>query len=125
MSSRAAALATALVLLAALVLAACGDLESEGSGDDTRGELTEPTTATPGEPKPDLPTLPAGQVLIDGQLTGSLTEEVTDDFRSSAANTGLAIDVAATPAEVSESFGRLCAGEIDLVDTRGGSPTRS
>jgi len=105
----------AILALLAVGLSACGDLEN-GGGDDTRGELTEPTTATRGEPKPDLPTIPAGQVLIDGQLAGSLTEDVTEDFRDNASSTGLAIDVAATPADVAQSFGRLCAGEIDFVD---------
>lgn len=116
MSGRLAGPLLALVALLALSLAACGDLES-GGGDETRGELTEPTTTPRGEPKPDLPVRPAGQVLVDGQLAGSLTQDVTDAFRDDASTSGLAIDVAATPADVAESFGRLCAGEIDLVDT--------
>lgn len=109
--------AAAIVVLASLVLTACGDLESKGNGDNSRGELTEPTTTTRGEPKPDLPTLPAGQVSLDGQLVGSLTSAVTDDFRANASTTGLAVDVAATDADLGQSFGRLCSGEIDLVDT--------
>ncbi len=116
MSGRLAGPLLAFVALLAVSLAACGDLEDSG-GDDTRGQLTEPTTATRGEPKPDLPTIPAGQVLIDGQLSGSLTEDVTDDFRANATSSGLAIDVAPTSADVAQSFGRLCAGEIDFVDT--------
>ncbi len=109
----------ALLVLAALLLGACGDLENEGDGDNSRAELTNPNATTDGggQPKPELPALPAGQVLLDGQLAGSLTQQVTDDFRSSATSTGLAIDVAATDADLAESFGRLCAGEIDIVDT--------
>ena len=111
------AIAAAAVVLAALALSACGDLDAEGADDGSRGELTTPTTANGGQPKPDLPAPPAGQVLIDGQLAGSLTAQVTDEFRADAARRGLAIDVAATPADVAASFERLCAGEIDLVDT--------
>ena len=119
MSGRRTRLTLAALVLATLmlVLAACGDLEDEGSGDDTRGDLTEPTTSTNGEPKPDLPPLQAGQVLVDGQLTGSLTQDVTDDFRTNAADTGLAIDVAVTPTNESQGFADLCAGKIDIVDT--------
>jgi ABC-type phosphate transport system substrate-binding protein len=116
--TRARALVAATLLLLSLALAACGDLESEGDGDNSRGELTEPTTSTGrGVPEQDLPTLPAGQVLLEGQLAGSLTQQVTDDFRVDAGTSGLAVDVATTDADVAESFGRLCAGEIDLVDT--------
>ncbi len=81
------------VALLSLLLGACGDLGD--SGDGTSGEVTEPTTECSGEPKPDPP-LTCGQVQIEGQLAGSLTEQVTDDFRADATNTGLAVDVALT-----------------------------
>ncbi len=110
-------IAAAAVIGAALVLSACGDLEAEGADDGSRGELTTPTTANGGQPKPDLPAPPAGEVLIEGQIAGSLTTRVTDEFRVDAERRGLAIDVAATPADVAASFERLCDGEIDLVDT--------
>lgn len=107
------ALALAIALLA-LLLAACGDLGD--SGDGTSGEVTEPTTERSGEPKPDLPPLTAGQVRVDGQFAGSLTEQVTDDFRADATSSGLAVDVAPTATDEATAFASLCAGEIDLVD---------
>lgn len=115
---RRAHLAVAILILAALVLAACGDLEDAGDGDTSRGELTEPTVSTgKAAPKPDLPPLPSGQVQVEGGLAGSLTEDLTEDFRASAAGSGLAIDVATTPSEEGEAFSDLCDGTIDLVDT--------
>ncbi|MEZ5061499.1 MAG: substrate-binding domain-containing protein [Solirubrobacterales bacterium] len=115
MSSRRPLALAIVVALLALLLGACGDLGN--GGDETSGEVTEPTTERGGEPKPDLPPLPAGQVQIEGQLAGSLTEQVTDDFRADATNSGLAIDVTPTATDEASAFASLCAGEIDFVDT--------
>lgn len=103
-------------VLSAALLAACGDLESDGGGDPSRGELTAGVTISADEPRPQLPTPQFGQVLVDGQLTGSLTTQLTDAFRGSATRNGLAVSVAATQSDESEAFAGLCEGRLDVVD---------
>lgn len=112
-SGIAAALA---VLLLSLALAACGDLEDEGEGNNTRGELTEATTTTPNEPRPDLPPPPSGVVQIDGQLDGSLTDAALLGFGRQASRSGLAITTDAARTDETSGFAALCSGETDLVD---------
>lgn len=60
-----------------------------------------------------LPTSPAGTVTIDGETEGSLTTELTSELVRSG--TGTTVDVGHGGED--QAFGRLCAGEIDVVDS--------
>lgn len=111
--------AAGLPLLAALALAACGDLESGGEGGDTsRGELTENTTSeeqAATTPARDLPPRPDGVVEVEGDISGSVAEEVDARFDSFRNRSGLAIEAVTTDTDENTGFSDLCEGEIDIV----------
>lgn len=102
------------VLLSALALAACGDLDS-GEAGGGRGELTQGTTTTAARPSRDLPPRPQGVAEIEGQIDGSLTEEVVRRFPAHAERTGLAVRVESAETDEDRGFEALCAGETDIV----------
>lgn len=106
----------AAVLAASVALVACGDLESEGGGDNERGDLTTGETTTSGEPRPELPARPAGVVGIEGAIDGSLTDAVRLEFGEQASQRGLAITTDAVRTDETAGLQALCSGETDLVD---------
>lgn len=116
MRARSGIVTALAVLLLSLLLAACGDLEDEGEGNNSRGELTEGTTTTPNEPKPELPPRPSGIVQIDGQLDGSLTDAALLGFGREASRSGSAVTTNAARSDEASGFATLCSGETDLVD---------
>lgn len=116
MSGRRRSSVAMLALLAATVLAACGDLESGGGGgDESRGELTDGTTTTPTRPARDLPPRPDGVVQIEGQVNGSITDEVVARFPDYTARSGLAVRAVATDTDEEPGFAALCEGRIDIA----------
>lgn len=108
--------AAVAILIAAIGLVACGDLEAEGEGNNDRGDLTTGETTTSGEPQAQLPGRPAGLVSIDGAIDGSLTDAVRLAFGEQASQRGLAITTEATRTDETAGFQALCRGETDLVD---------
>jgi len=109
--------AAAAVALATLTLAACGDLEDEGSGDNARGDLTQGTTSTTNEPARQLPPPPPGVVRIDGAVEGSLTEAALLKFVNKAGDSGLAVTTDVSRTDETAGFQALCDGLTDLVDS--------
>ena len=112
--------AAALAALVAVAFAACGDLETSGDSSTGAGALTEGTSTTAaGDAKPqqDLPDATTGVVRVDGALDGSLTDDAIVRFGNEATQSGLAVTVDAGRSGESEAFTRLCAGEIDMVDS--------
>lgn len=105
-------------VLATALLAACSsdqpdgtDLVAEAQEVQYRNEMAQQQAIA--RRAQDLPVRPAGTVAIDGATDGSLSSSLTSDFIRNGTST--AIDTADNGED--QAFRRLCAGEVDLVDS--------
>ncbi|MEI5675425.1 MULTISPECIES: substrate-binding domain-containing protein [unclassified Nocardioides] len=106
------------LLLAAGLLTSCSS--DEGDGTDLVAQAQEVQYRTELAQQQEierraanLPTRPAGTVVIDGNTDSSLTRDLTSAYV--ADGTVTTVDVGHSGED--EAFQRLCAGEIDLVDS--------
>lgn len=106
------------LLLAAGLLTACSSDEPEGTDlvaqaqeVQYRNELAQQQEIA--RRAANLPSIPAGTVVVDGETEHSLTTELTSELVRSG--TGTSVDVGHSGQD--QAFQRLCAGEVDLVDS--------
>lgn len=107
----------ALLLVGGLALSACSD-ETPEANDTVAQQEAQRYRANTDEQElinkrnADLPSRPGGVVEVEG-ASGSLTERARQTFEFSGSPT----DVNFTETSEDRAFQRLCAGEIDLVDS--------
>jgi ABC-type phosphate transport system substrate-binding protein len=106
------------LLLAAGLLSSCSsdepedtDLVAQAQEVQYRNDLAEQQEID--RRAASLPASPAGTVTIDGETDHSLTTELTSELVRSG--TGTTVDLGHSGED--EAFRRLCAGEVDLVDS--------
>ncbi|WP_244931437.1 substrate-binding domain-containing protein [Nocardioides sp. W7] len=106
------------LLLAAGLLASCssddsdgGDLVAEAQNVQNRSELAQQQEVA--RRAAELPTPQAGTVSIDGNTDSSLTRDLTAAYLRDGTSTTVDVDANGEDA----AFQRLCAGEIDVVDS--------
>lgn len=106
------------LLLATGLLAGCSSDEPEGTDlvaqaqeVQFRNELAQQQEIA--RRAANLPVIPAGTVIIDGETETSLTPELTSEL----VRNGTATTVDLGHSGEDQAFQRLCAGEVDLVDS--------
>jgi ABC-type phosphate transport system substrate-binding protein len=104
----------ALLATTVLIAAGCGDLSS---GDSTSLETTSADAGQSTRPATDLPARPDGVVQIEGQIGGSITDEVVAAFPSYTADAGLAVRAEAVDTSSELGIAALCAGRVDIAAT--------
>ena len=95
-----------LVLILALLLAACGPGATQGSTDNPGSQAAEPSNTE------ELANL-TGNILVDGSSTvAPITSAAAEEFRQYAPNVNVDVGVSGTGG----GFERFCAGETDISD---------
>jgi len=107
----------------AIAVAGCDGVD-DGGADEKGDTLTTPEERAeaegdeqgPQDRDVELPPRPAGEVVVEGQIDGSLTEQFTTGFAGTAATSGLNINPSIRATDEGVGFTDLCDGRIDIVD---------
>lgn len=106
------------VVLATAMLAACSGQEPDGTdlvaeAQEVQLRNNQAQQQAIDKRAAELPIRPAGTVVVDGDTDRSLTARLRSDFIRNGTSTSITLD---TNGE-DRAFQRLCAGEVDLVDS--------